>query len=709
MNDSHHSRWYVWLTGATIFLSAFLLFQVQPLISKAILPWFGGTPAVWTTSMLFFQVGLLVGYLYAHLLSRLQSGRWQLVIHTGLLLAAVCVLPIIPSDAWKPPDGRWPVLRILGVLVASVGLPYVLLSTTGPLVQAWFARRLPGRSPYRLYALSNLGSLLALISYPVGFERWLDIPKQGWWWSGGFAVFAVLCVLVAWSSLSVPRMSQDSHTHSSDGNSPRSLTLRAVVAWLFLPMIAVVALLAVTQHVCRDVAVVPLLWVVPLTLYLLSFIICFDREKWYVPRFWGLLAALGTLAVFNVMLAKFLDQLCQEIGWSFEPSDVLRKVYVEAPMYFVWLFLACMLCHGELVRSKPHPRYLTHFYLTLAVGGALGGVLTATVCPYVFANYWELYLVLGAVLALAVFVVWWDGWQPWFSRSWALTGAFMIAAATSAFLWTWVFTESFDSTVVVRIRGFYGMLTVREWYQDDPEKHGYALYHGAILHGYQFVDPSKRHLPTTYYAEGSGPAIIMQWLREHRSPVRYGVVGLGTGTLAAYAEPGDYVCFYEINPDVIAIQAKYFSYWSDCPAEKRIEQGDARIQMERQEPQQFDVLFVDAFSGDAIPAHLMTREAVAVYRRHLKPDGMIAFHVSNRYLDLLPVVAALANDAGLKAVRFVESTFGELYETSSDWVVLTNNDAFVQDEGITTKQSAMPVEKLVLWTDHYSSLLDVLE
>jgi len=704
------SRLFATLAAVTIFLSAFLLFQVQPLISKAILPWFGGTPAVWTTSMLFFQVALLAGYLYAHQVGRLGSARAQFFIHLGLLIAAISLLPIMPADRWKPVDGRWPVLRILALLVVTVGMPYFLLSTTGPLLQVWFTRRLPGRSPYRLYALSNLGSLLALVSYPFVVERWLSVPSQAYIWSGAFVLFALLCAVVAAASQRgevVERVVAD--------ESAERPKWRTMFAWVAYPMIAVVALLAVTQHVCRDVAVVPLLWIVPLTLYLLSFIICFDREKWYVPRLWALLALLATLIVFDVMLRRLIDQFLQEWqwlqerGWSFQVGNMLGKVYVEAPIYFVWLFLACMLCHGELVRTKPSPRYLTHFYFALATGGALGGVFTAAVCPYIFSNYWELYLVLAAVLALAIYVIWTDGWEPWLEHSWVFSGAFIFIACVAAFMWAWALGQTFETNVVARVRGFYGMLTVQEWNEDDPNKHGYALYNGHILHGYQFLSPERSHLPTTYYAEGSGPHVIINYLRTRQQHIRYGVIGLGTATLAAYGQSGDYVCFYEINPDVIDIQQRYFTYYRDCPAEKLIVVGDARIQMERQESQQFDALFVDAFSGDAIPAHLLTREALEIYRRHVKPDGLIAFHISNRYLDLVPVVAGLAQYSGMKVGRFVDSTSGEIYECSSDWVVLTQNDDFLDDEEVSENLSSFQPTRIILWTDQYSSLFELLQ
>ncbi len=692
---------YLVVCAATVFLSAFLLFLVQPLISKAILPWFGGTPAVWSTCMLFFQVGLLAGYLYADRLVHLPAS-WQRWVHTVLLILAVSLLPIVPSDYWKPPDGRWPALRILLVLSVSVGIPYVVLSTTGPLVQAWFARTVPQGSPYRLYALSNIGSLLALAVYPMILERLFDVPWQGWIWSGAFVAFALGCGLVAWAS-QLPGQGDDAPLPG--GPAP---SWRLLVIWIFLPMVSVIALLSVTQHACRDIAVVPFLWIVPLALYLLSFIICFDRERWYVPRVWSVFAVLSAVAVMNVMLAKFLDEFFQDIGWAIEPSKVLRRVYVEGPIYFIWLFFACMICHGELVRRKPSSSYLTRFYLTLAAGGALGGCLSALVFPYVFANYWELYLALGVTLALSLLTLYWDGWDVWFSRSWVLCGALFLIAATCAFLWSWTFAESFDNTVVTRVRGFYGMLTVREWYKDTPEKHGFALYHGRILHGYQFVNPDRRRQPTTYYDEGSGPHIIMTWLRAHHSPLRIGVIGLGTGTLAAYANSGDYICFYEINPDVIALQEKYFSYLKDCPAEKHIELGDARVQMERQPPQELDVLFIDAFSGDAIPAHLLTQEALAVYRRHMKPDGMVVFHISNRYLDLLPVVVGLAQNAGMSAVRFLDSEYGDVFSSSSDWVALTTNKAFLSDAAILKRQTVIQVNRVIVWTDHYSNLFEVL-
>ncbi len=724
---THQSpRGFLWLAAFTILLSAFLLFQVQPLISKAILPWFGGSPAVWSTAMLFFQLLLLAGYAYADLLVRLPSQRLQMIVHSVLLIAALATLPIVPSDRWKPASGEYPTQRILWVLAVSVGAPYFLLSTTGPLVQVWFARATGGASPYRLYALSNIGSLAALITYPFLFERLFEVPTQGWVWSGGFIAFAVTCGLVGWQSLR-SAASPEMLLITEDSRRPAALDY---AAWVLLPALAVVSLLAVTNHLCRDVAVVPFLWIAPLTLYLLSFILCFDREAWYARRSWGLLGAVLCLAVLSIMLASHVDRLygnlvgfihryAGPLRWlSFTPSKYLRLVLVEGPIYLAWLMCGCMLCHGELVRRKPAAGRLTTFYLCIAAGGAVGGIFVALVCPIVFSNYWELYLAVGGVYVVAASVAALEFQRDWFRRSKALWVVYLLLAASGGFLWMWAVSDTLapgatSDKVIAQVRDFYGVLTVKEHLAKDPEHHGYGLYNGRILHGFQYLDPARRKLPISYYGENSGPAIVVERLRATRGPLRFGVVGLGTGTMAAYGRAGDSICFYEIDPQVIAIQNRYFHYLHDCQAEVTLEVGDARIQMERQlarhEPQQFDALFIDAFSGDAVPTHLLTREALALYRRHLGPNGIIVYHVSNRYLDLNPIILGLARDAKLGFARFEESkATNKLYDTSSTWIAVTADRSFLEDEIVLQQMDGFESPHGILWTDQYSNLWDVL-
>ncbi|MBM4001249.1 MAG: hypothetical protein FJ297_17235 [Planctomycetes bacterium] len=694
------------LAALTILLSAFLLFQAQPLVSKAILPWFGGSPAVWSTSMLFFQVLLLAGYAYADRLVRVRSKRTQLLVHAALLVAAISLLPITPSDRWKPTDGEFPTERILQVLAVSVGVPYLLVSTTGPLVQAWVARATWGASPYRLYALSNVGSLAALVTYPFFFERYFEVPVQAWIWSAGFVAFALLCAATGWR---VVRCDDGRESIVGEVKASEPLSWAALPAWFFLPGLAVVTLLAVTNHLCRDVAVVPFLWIAPLTVYLLTFIICFDREAWYARRIWTIAGMAASLLVLAVMLAKNLDVVLGKVGLTLNLAAHLRNVLVEGSVYLVWLFIACMVCHGELVRRKPAVGRLTTFYLCVAAGGAMGGFVVAFLCPRVFSDHWELYGAVGAVFCVIACVLAIEGHRRGGRRK-AAWIVFLIATGAGGFCWTWAVANTFDEGVIAKVRNFYGVLTVQEHYQDDPLHHGYALYNGRILHGFQYVDPERRRLPITYYSEDSGPGIVIERLRKLKGALRFGVIGLGTGTMAAHGRPGDFICFYEIDPNVIAIQDRYFAYLKDCEAEKRIEVGDARIQMERQSPQRFDALFIDAFSGDAVPTHLLTREALATYRRHLKPDGVAVFHISNRYLELQPVILGLARDAKLGLARFYrESDISDLYDTSSDWVAVTDSKAFLEDEVVAELQAGFTDPRSVLWTDRYSNLWEVLD
>ena len=614
------------LYALTVFVSAFLLFQVQPLIARYILPWFGGGPAVWTASMLFFQMLLLAGYAYAHLSIVRLKARTQVTVHLVLLAAALTQLPITPSDALKPTEVAHPTAQILLLLTVSIGLPYLVLSSTAPLLQAWFARALPGRSPYRLYALSNLGSLLALVSYPVAVEPFLTRSTQTLVWSATFCLFVVLCGASAWWGLKAvgPEGAEAAAVPDPDEPPPAAGTR---LLWLALSACAAVLFLAVTNQITMDVAVIPFLWVLPLSLYLLTFVIAFEHDGWYVRSWFG---------------AALVPALVGAVWFMFRGESA--PIPQQLVAYAAVVFIGCMVCHGELSRLKPHPRYLTAFYLTVALGGALGGVFVALLAPMIFNDHLELHVALLGVATLALVTMFIDEESTlFFGRRPAVWLVLAFSVAGLALALNFHAREA-GELAVVRSRTFYGVLTV---YLEDEggREERLSLWHGRIPHGVQFTSPQLRGLGTGYYASNSGAAQAFRLLAPDRDR-RIGMVGMGVGTLATYAEPGDYIRLYEINPEVRILSDTLFTYLGDSPAEIEVVMGDARLSMERDEAQDFDLLLLDAFSGDAIPLHLLTKEAFEVYDRHLAPGGVIALLISTWHLDFEPVVRRLASHFG---------------------------------------------------------------
>lgn len=715
--------------AATIFLSAFLLFQVQPLLSKAILPWFGGTPAVWTTCLLFFQTLLFAGYAYAHLLSRRFSPRGQLLVHAALIAAAVLTLPVAPTADWKPTGSEAPIVQILLLLSVSVGLPFFVLSSTGPLLQSWFARTHRGASPYRLYALSNVGSLLALVSYPFLFEPALDVATQSTWWSAGFGVFAVFCVgLAAWSSRAKSGNAEHPAMAKRGAGDAKAIegfrwvrpTWGVRLLWFFLAMEGSVLLLATTNQVCLDVACVPFLWVMPLALYLLTFILCFDSERWY-SRVWSLPMLVISIAGICAMMsgtgesARVLDVWGRLIS-LFRGSDASpNSLVLQIAVYFSGLFFCTMVCHGELVRLKPAPNHLTAFYLVISAGGAAGGVFVGVVAPLVFPSYLELHFALAGVSLLTLLVLFADrarilrAERPirrravLFYAGWGL----LLAGNTVLVGYLYDIAENPLRGATEVARNFYGVLRVSEADEDDPQMHYRSLSHGRILHGLQFVSPERRSIPTTYYGRNSAIGLVLANHRPGR-PKHVGVVGLGVGTIAAYAQPGDRYRYYEINPDVVRLAEKHFTYLRDCRGKMTIVPGDARLTLEREEPPQFDVLALDAFSGDAIPAHLLTQEAFEVYKRHLKPDGVLVVHISNLYFDLAPVVAAAADRVRLQGVQVVSDGDDEQGTSAANWVVFARDLSRPEFQPVREAGEDLAPRR-ILWTDTFSNLLQVLK
>ncbi|TWT38414.1 fused MFS/spermidine synthase [Blastopirellula retiformator] len=680
--------------AAAVFVSALLLFQIQPIVSKSILPWFGGSPAVWTTAMLFFQVVLFLGYLYAHLTTRYLPLLWQGALHLLLVVAAAFLAPVLADISWKPAPEDAPALRILLLLTATIGLPYFLLAANGPLLQAWFGRRFPGVTPYRLYALSNIGSLLALLSYPFVIEPNFAVSTQAAQWSIGFGLFAALLAVVVWQLRAVPATEAFCDTETASPEKPPTITWRTRAKWLLLPAWASFGLLAVTNHVCQDMAVVPLLWVAPLSLYLLTFILAFDGEGWYRRETvaWLTLVSLAGVAL---------------VDWTNGSLGLTTAIGV----YFASLFFACFACHGELVRLKPLPARLTEFYLTISAGGALGGVLVSLVCPMALTDYFESpifilgsFLIAGGILFSATSLPTTVGQTappPLPKRlAWAIPLLLLVVYGE---------LRNFGSDYLVSRRNFYGVLHIDDQTADGQRRR--MMFHGRIVHGFQFLDDKRRTEPTSYYAPETGVGIVLQQLEQQQRPLRVGVVGLGAGTLAAYGKPGDTFRMYEINPEVVELAEDYFSYLKDSAADIQIVLGDGRLSLEAESDQKFDLLVLDAFSGDAIPTHLLTREAFDIYRQRLAPGGAIAVHISNMHVDLRPVVEGLADDCDLQSLYFFAAPDVAQQKTGAHWVIATNNETLLANDllrrAATTEPSQLVVDRL--WTDDYSNLLHVLK
>ncbi len=673
----HAARLPMLRFAVTVVLSAFLLFLVQPLVGKVVLPWFGGAPAVWTTCLLFFQLVLLGGYAWSHLVVRRLRGAWQRRAHLGLLAVAVLAVvattvwwgaPLVPIAALRPDPSSDPVPALLLLLGLSVGLPYFALSSTGPLLQAWVAQKVPTATAMRLYAASNIGSLVGLLAFPVVFEPFWPLRTLAWGWAAGFLVFALACGSVACRAPEVP----------PEAAAAEVLPGRTVALWVLLAALPSGLLLAITNHLTQDVAPIPFLWVVPLVVYLASFVVTFDNERWY-RRAWALPALVG----FGLLTAGLLL-------YPIEPSAL-----VALTVYLGFLAVACVVAHGELVKLRPGSGHLTTFYLAVAAGGALGGFFVAVVARFAFRDYTELPLLCAALMLAAALVV---------AREGTATGKRFLAAATLvAVLFGW--------SVFLRGRGaleskrdFFGVVRV------EKDARRVTLVHGRVLHGAQWLAPEKQRVGTTYYHPGSGAGLL---LTQRDRPWRVGLVGLGVGTLAAYLRPGDAFRFYEISPIVTAYaqgEGGYFTFLSGAPEKVEVVLGDARTSLEHEAPNRFDALLLDAFSGDSVPTHLLTKEAFELYLTHLAGDSsVIAVHISNRYIRLLPVVARLANELGLHAVG-VEVEAPDEYMTRPWWVLMSKDPAAIAVKAAPDDMVDLaPFTKGPLWTDDFTSLWGLVD
>ncbi|MEY3603916.1 MAG: hypothetical protein RIQ49_948 [Pseudomonadota bacterium] len=678
----------------TIFLSAFLLFLVQPLIAKQILPWFGGSASVWNTCMLFFQTLLLAGYAYADRSVQRLNAKRQVILHAVLLVLSLLCLPIIASESWKPQGDEDPIIRILGLLVATIGLPYALLSTTTPLIQAWYWRSFKQAVPYRLFALSNAASLAALLGYPTLIEPFFGGRQTALVWSVGYAIFALLCIWVGWKSISAPAslsaidegrsLAPQSHedesaTGKEQSGSTQAPPLSARLAWIVLSALGSAVLLAVTNHLTQNISSVPFLWVLPLALYLVTFIICFDRPGWYHRGFWGVAAATSL-----PMMVYFADSLA---------------LFQVSGLYAAGLFAVCMFCHGELASLKPHPSQLTRFYLAMSLGGALGALSIAIGAPLLLSGYYELHITLAVI---AIVLLWRSFESTWI---WRLSSAGLVAAVL--FL---VHDELEEYRLGIREmeRNFYGVVRTRDY----PSEPGFRyMLHGAINHGGQLQGEPFEMMPATYYSPNSGYGRLFQAMPE--GPKRVGLIGLGAGALAAYAQSGDQWVIYEINPAVVDLAKKEFSFLGRMKAPYEIVLGDGRLALEREAPRQYDVLAVDAFSGDSIPIHLVTKEAMAAYVKHLAPGGVIVFQATNRFVDLPPVAKRLADAFGLEAVLVEDSpqfsTGPERWYLHTDQIIMTKNKDLLKHPAFKEAKPISLRPDVGVFTDDHSNLLRILK
>lgn len=664
-----------------IFLAAFLLFQVQPLIAKQILPYFGGGSSVWTTCMLFFQGTLLLGYGYSHVISRYLPLKKQLICHAVLLIFSLLLLPI-GYQAMAAEVSQSPLRDILVILLVSVGVPYFTLSATAPLVQQWFALVNPGKSPYFLYSWSNAASLLALLSFPFVIEPVLTSSTQNVTWSLVYACFVAVFLSMLWHISRSERMKQavEKETRSTTIQVPNYLY------WFGYSALGVIFLVATTNAITQNVAPIPFLWILPLCLYLLSFIICFHHEKWYVRWYWlSFLALCSAIAIFLYFIGAQFDFITQLVLFS------------------CVLFTACMVCHGELAKAKPEASQLTPFYLTMSIGGFAGSVFIALVAPIIWTQFLEFplaFILLFLLIALHQFNK--QGMKKLSVIS------FIIAGLTTGLFVT--LNSAYQQSDVYQERNFFGVLSVKEVeIQGHMER---RLIDGTTSHGTQYVEKSKQHIPLSYFRAGTGGALAIQTAQQS-GEINAGFIGLGAGALAAYGQEGDRFTFYELNPSVINAANNYFSFLSGSKAKVEIVEGDARLSLTALANSDFeplDLLVLDAFSGDSIPQHLITVEAIKLYKTLVKEQGILAFHISNSHLDLLPLMVGLSNELGFKLLYFrTKADYEGQHDT--DWVWMTNNEAVINSAKLKLTQTPFNVSKSnqVVWTDDFSHLLSLLK
>ncbi|HTJ54154.1 MAG TPA: fused MFS/spermidine synthase [Nitrosospira sp.] len=642
-----------------------------------------------------------------------------------MIFAAYLAAFIIPGEHFKPTGTESPVWQILLLLGSCVGIPYFCLATTGPLIQYWFSHAYPGRSPYRLYSLSNFGSFLALLSFPYLFEPFFELPQLGSYWTIGFWIFASFCIAAAFQMLQRSSSSSSADHYSSfpaGSIQSDSLGKWQRVGWVALPTLASLTFIAATDRVSHDIAPEPRLWITMLSLYLLTFIICFDHERWYRRR----LAAIMCLLTILILAGRhdILDGL--GLDWKFGVSEVRWT-------HFLAMFLICFMCHGELVRLRPKSRdHLTEFYLWMSFGGACGGLFVTLVATNLFDDFYEWSLCLLSAIALGTYILVSPPkamLQEARNKSAArvkqlLSGAAGVLIAgvvcfwLDPFQWRQHSSPEFEDIFLYGSRNFYGTVAVEERiHRTDPSQSYRLLYSGQIVHGVQFTNTAKRTLPASYYSIGSGVGETLEYAKSKYPKMRVAIVGLGIGTLATYARELDHYDFYEINPKMIQIANQWFDNVRQCKAgTKEMILGDARLKLEQAPGDvQYDVIVLDAFSGDSVPIHLLTREAFEIYRKHLKPHGFIAIHITNRYLNLYPVVKRQAEHLGMRFRNKFQSAESSRLIRNNHYFIITDdaeylalfpsvNRRYFDDSGSLIRKDDPNISNVPLWTDHFSSI-----
>ena len=669
------------LYATTIFLSALLLFLIEPIAAKQLLPILGGSSAVWLTCLVFFQITLLLGYLYAHWIATTRSTRTAKLLHTLLLAAAITSLAITPGTSIDA--STHPVRTVFLNLALTIGIPFLLLGSTSPLLQVWLARSESSAIPYRLFALSNAGSLLALFAYPVLVEPHLTLHHQRALWDFAFLLYA-LCIATLLFNQKLTQPPATNHQQPSP-------TTRTKLLWFLLPMAAAMQLTAVTGHLTANIAAIPLLWMMPLAVYLLSFILAFEYPALYQSQ--------------RPTVLRLVVLLLASLGYALSKTDTSLPVAIGIAFFLAECFIACLFCHAETHALRPsNPSQTTLFYLLIAAGGATGTFFIGIASPLLFAANYDLPIAFCITAAVAIPTLWREGPIQRVLWSCATAGLLLLAIMLHV---------AYTRDALLLTRNFYGTLRVKQTerapFPGGPPATTRMLLNGTIQHGNQIFSPALSHTPTTYYASNSGVGLALTLCCQGRHR-NIGVIGLGAGTLAAYGQPGDHLHFYELNPAVEPIARNLFTYLRDTPAQITITPGDARASLSQEPPQNFDVIVVDAFSGDAIPLHLLTTQAIQLYQRHLAPNGILAFHVSNQYVELTSELALLAAAAHLQYASIDSSSNNAEGAYRASWVLLTNNAAFLTNPLLT--QNTIPIPKILgtrLWTDDYSSLLPLLK
>lgn len=688
------------LYAITIFLSAFLLFQIQPFIAKMVLPLFGGGAAIWTACLLFFQGFLLLGYLYAHLLTKLNQLNKQVIVHTLLVVISFVMLPIGLNTTGNEITQNAPLQNIVMLLLGAIGIPYLILSSTGPLLQRWLTFEQTEKIPYKLYALSNTASLIALLSYPFIIEPMLTLKAQSNMWSVGYLAFAIalfsLCFKLFKQKIDINQVQVAAPTTQETDSKVESHNSFHPFLWLALSAVGVVLLVSTTNAMSQNISPVPFLWVMPLCLYLLTFIICFHHSRWYQRWYWF---ALFSLSAFSAILMIF-------IGTQFDIAS-------QIGMYAFILFTACMICHGELSRLLPAAKNLTLFYLIISLGGFLGSVFVSIIAANYFTEFTEFPLAIIATFLLFVFSIkndkTSDSHLPLLSKKLTF-GAISIVLIGIVALYSQL-THLYNQHDVASERNFYGLLSVKDIEVNGQKER--RLIDGTTSHGTQALDENLKRIPKSYYRENTGVAIALQYYAPF-SAMKVGLIGLGAGTLAAYGRANDDYYFYELNPAVNDFANKYFSYIYDSRAYVEVAIGDGRLLLQEAYKKDgslnFDVLVLDAFSGDSIPAHLLTKQAMQLYWQHLKLNGVLAIHISNSHLNLKPLIRGLAEQINIPAYYF-KTPASDDDPNMAEWVLITKNESLLKKYAVKQLITPWPIdsESFVTWTDDYSNLLSVIK